>query len=633
MSIAPRSGTIARIAICEDEYIVALDIQAFLKKNNYEVTGIFASAEELLSSMEENKPDLVLMDIYLQGDMDGIEASSILYERWDTPVILLTAYNDSEMIERAKLTQPYAYILKPYDPCELRTALSIGLFRASMQRRLRTSEQRYRGLFEDGIAAAFLVGADGGIIESNRAFKTLAPGAASIADFFADDDDSGGLLNAIRGGTPFRLREVRVKHGGGPDAWALFNAVPIRLSDGTAAYQCQAVDVTERRALLDQVVHAQKLSTIGRFAGGVAHDFNNVLTAVLGYVRLLRSDFEDEGRSIDELDGIEQAARRAAALSRQILVFSRRDDVDPTLFGLSDMLSGLEKMLKRIVGDGATLLVRCDESGSSTIRADRTRVEQAVVNLVANSRDASATGGRILVSSGIVPYESGGQGILGPISAGTWGFVEVQDEGSGIDPEILPKVFDPFFTTKPADRGTGLGLSTVLSIMKQAGGNIVISSSPGKGTTVRLLFPLDASGDSAESDESTQHQAVVDHSGQGRGRVVLLVESDESVRAIIRVLLERAGFRVVCSGHPGEALLLAENPDLRPDILLCDMTMSLLDGPALADRLRLSIPGLPALFMRSHEGDGSDMPSSPLNASLDKPCSDEQLLGAIGRLL
>lgn len=633
MTTLARSGPIARIAICEDEYIVALDIQAFLKKNGYEVTGIFASAEELLASMETNKPDLVLMDIYLQGAMDGIEASSILYERWDIPVILLTAYNDNEMIERAKLTQPYAYILKPYDPCELRTALSIGLFRAAMERRLRTSEQRYRGLFEDGIAAAFLVGIDGTIIESNRSFKTLAPAAGTVADFFSDDDDAGGLLNAIRSGTPFRQREVRVRHADGHDAWALFNAVPIRLSDGTAAYQCQAVDVTERRTLLDQVVHAQKLSTIGRFAGGVAHDFNNVLTAVLGYVRLLRSDFEDEGRSIDELDGIEQAARRAAALSRQILVFSRRDDVDPTLFRLSAMLMGLEKMLKRVIGDGATLVVRVDEDSPDTIRADRTRVEQAVVNLVANSRDASKAGGRILVSSGPAVLAADGDGVFGPIPAGTWGRIEVQDEGEGIDPDIMPQVFEPFFTTKSPDRGTGLGLSTVSSIMKQAGGHIVLTSQRGAGTTVQLLFPLDATGERAAADASAQHASAVDRDGLGNGRTVLLVESDDAVRAIIRALLDKAGYRVVCSSHPGEALLLAEHPDLRPDVLVSDMTMPLLDGPSLAARLRVGIPDLPALFLRSHEGEGLEFARSPIDACLEKPCSADELLSVLDRLL
>ncbi|HUW68971.1 MAG TPA: response regulator [bacterium] len=633
MTTITRSGPIARIAICEDEYIVALDIQAFLKKNGYEVSGIFASAEDLLASMDANRPDLVLMDIYLQGAMDGIEASSILNERWDIPVILLTAYNDNEMIERAKLTQPYAYILKPYDPSELRTALSIGLFRAAMERRLRTSEQRYRGLFEDGIAAAFLVGTDGAIMESNRAFKTLAPGAGRVGDFFADDDDAGGLLNAIRDGTPFRLREVRVRHGDGRDAWALFNAVPIRLSDGTAAYQCQAVDVTERRTLLDQVVHAQKLSTIGRFAGGVAHDFNNVLTAVLGYVRLLRSDFEDEGRSIDELDGIEQAARRAAALSRQILVFSRRDDVDPTLFRLSGMLLGLEKMLKRVIGDGAALVVRADDTNANLIRADRTRIEQAVVNLVANSRDATPVGGRILVAAGTATLEAASQGVIGPIPAGTWGYIEVEDEGTGIDPAVLPQIFEPFFTTKSPERGTGLGLSTVMSIMKQAGGHIVLTSRVGAGTTVRLLFPLEAGGDSPEADLSTQHASRDGRNSMGSGRTVLLVETDDSVRAILQALLDRAGYRVVCSSHPGEALLLAEKPELRPDILVSDMTMPLLDGPGLAMRLRASIAGLPALFLRSHEGEGTELVKSPIDACLEKPCSDDELLSSIDKLL
>ncbi|GAB1457435.1 hypothetical protein MASR2M48_27430 [Spirochaetota bacterium] len=299
----------ARIVICEDERIVALDIKAFLLRNNHEVIGIYATAEELLMDAKSLSPDLVLMDIHLQGKMDGIEAADILLKRWSIPVILLTAYADGPTIERANLTHPFAYILKPYDERELKTAISIGLYRASMERRLRRSEERYRGLFEEGLASTMLVDTDGSILESNRAFGRFSGGASSIQDFLYNSEDVGALLSVMASGEVLAPREVRIRTTDSQESWALLSAAPIELPDGASAYQCQAVDVTERKTLMEQLIHAQKLSALGRFAGGVAHDFNNVLTAIMGYARLLRSDFETEGRSPDELDGIEQAAK------------------------------------------------------------------------------------------------------------------------------------------------------------------------------------------------------------------------------------------------------------------------------------------------------------------------------------
>ncbi|MBU0928017.1 MAG: response regulator [Spirochaetes bacterium] len=649
MSVGPEPK--ARIAICEDERIVALDIRAFLQRNDYEVPGIYAAAEDLLASAEATRPDLVLMDIHLQGEMDGVEAAAVLFERWAIPVILLTAYADGPTIERAKLTHPYAYILKPYDERELKTAISIGLYRASMERKLRRNEVRYRSLFENGLAATMLVERGGTILESNRAYSKFSAGASSVQEFLSDESERALLLKSMEDGNAYGPSEVKVTSADGREAWALLSAAAIELPDGTRAYQCQAVDITERKTLMDQLVHAQKLSALGRFAGGVAHDFNNVLTAVMGYSRLLRSDFENEGRGLEELDGIDHAAKRAAALSRQLLMFSRRDETKPSVFSLSELAGDNERMMRRIVGEGATLVIRSGD-GSDTVLADRARLEQAVVNLVANARDAMPEGGRIVVATGVERIDEARRGALDEIPAGEWSFIEVSDEGTGISPEDQASIFQPFFTTKPPDRGTGLGLSTVVGIVSQAKGRVDLSSSVGVGTTMRLLFPraeVPRQGGPEEERETAEREAAKSwrdsRYGAANGRVVLLVENDDSVRAIIEALLDRVGYRVLSARQPGEALLLSENPSHAPDILVADNAMTLMNGPVLASRLRITYKDLPALYLRnieyasedeeraSADGDVAADPRGPKEAFLSKPFREEALLSALASLL
>lgn len=636
------NGSPARIVICEDERIVALDIKTFLNRNGYQVLAIYASAEELLAAVESVRPDLVLMDIHLQGHMDGIEAAAILLKRWAIPVILLTAFADSPTIERAKLTHPYAYILKPYDERELKTAISIGMYRAEMERRLRVSEERYRGLFENGITATMLVDGRGMILESNRAFSRLAPGVESISAFLYEEAESDRLAEAMRDGKVYGPSEIRVKQPDGKEVWALLSAAPLELPDGTRAYQCQAVDTTDRKTLMDQLVHAQKLSALGRFAGGVAHDFNNVLTAVMGYARLLRSDFELEGRGLEELDGIEQAARRAAALSRQLLMFSRRDETRITSFKFSDMVRDNERMFKRIAGDAINLVVRIHDE-SVMVRADRTGLELAVVNLLANARDASPAHGRITISAGLFSCDTETPGEIEPVPAGTWAYIDVSDEGTGMSPETRAKIFQPFFTTKSPESGTGIGLSTVAGIVKQASGRIFITSNPGKGTTMRLLYPSAPAGQTdGETDTSSDSGPALTksiHFIDRRGLCVLLVEKDDSVRAIMEAMLDRCGFRVVSAGQPGEALLLAEKTHGEADILIVDCQMPLMAGRELAARLREAKPELPVLYLRASESDSCGCEDDPpqddsaREAFLGKPFTEEELICSIETLL
>ena len=625
-----QTGSQARIAICEDERIVALDIRAFLQRNGYEVPGIYAAAEHLLREAEEIRPDLVLMDIHLQGEMDGIEAAAELLRRWGIPVILLTAYADGPTIERAKLTHPYAYILKPYDERELKTAISIGLYRASMEHKLRSSEERYRGLFEDGLAAAMLVDSGGRILEANRAYRTLAAESGSVQEFIEDEAVRAELMGVMASGGSYGPNEIKVRRADGRDAWALLSAAPIELPDGGRAYQYQAVDVTERKSLQDQLIHAQRLSVLGRFAGGVAHDFNNVLTAVMGYARLLRSDFETEGRGLEELDGIDQAAKRAAALSRQLLIFSRRDESKASAFRLSELARDNERILKRIVGDGFSIVVRALDVDDAVV-ADKGRLEHAIINLVANARDAMPNGGRIVVATGVQRAQAELPGALEPVPAGDWAYIEVQDEGTGIPEDARGKIFQPFFTTKPADRGTGLGLSTVVGIVRQAGGRIAMESALGKGTTMRLLYPrvsktlVVPGGDEARAAKKPSDAPV-----RSLDKTVLIVESDDSVLTIMEALLDRAGYKVVSASHPGEALLVLEKMDSAPDLVVVDDEMPLMSGAELVERFRAKESALPALFLLNSETDAG---SAPMESRLRKPFSEEELVEAIAALL
>jgi len=643
-----QEGQAARIVICEDESIIAFDIKTFLQKTGYQVPGVYAAAEDLLLAVEKINPDLVLMDIHLQGRMDGIEAAEILLKNWAVPVILLTANADGPTIERAKLTHPYAYILKPYDERELKTAISIGLYRASMERRLRASEERYRALFEEGLAATFLIDTAGNILESNRAFMRLSPGASSIGEFLLEQDDRDELLHSMEAVSTFGPLETRAQGADGQEAWILFGAAPVKLIDSPPLYQCQALDITERRNLMDQLIHAQKLSAMGRFAGGVAHDFNNVLTAVLGYARLLGSDLEEKGMGVDEIKGIEQAVQRAAALSRQLLIFSRKEAAAPMDFSLSDLVKDVERMLKRVIGEGATLVVR-PSLEHDVVRADRARLEQSLVNLVANARDAMPDGGRILVSTGVLHFDTAMEGALGMVPPGTWVFVEVEDEGTGIAPENIGRVFEPFFTTKPPEKGTGIGLSTLASIIRQSDGHIQLSSRLGIGTSVRLLFPpmkLQASAEESPASVAVVALHADNYTTPGnlfrqayrRGKTIIIVEDNDSVRSILEALLDRAGYRILSASHPGEALLLSETVHIKPDALIAEAVMPLMSGPKLAERLRLTIPGLPALFLRGVEANVESQTTQSLvqdrkSSWVDKPFSEEELVSVLESLL
>lgn len=493
MSIAAQArGEGSCIAICEDERIIALDIQSFLTRNGYRVFGIYEAAEDLFSAMDGREPDLVLMDIHLQGRMDGLEAAAILNERHGIPVIVLTAYADAATIERAKLSQPFGYVLKPYDDRELRTAIEIGAYRSVMEKRLKASEARFRRLFEQSLAALFLVDESGRILESNPAFAAMGGEGKTLESVFKNPELAKDVLGRLASGDVVVTESMPLAPGplGGPggERWAMVSADRVAVPGDASAYLFQAFDITERRRLQESLAEAQKMEALGRLAGGVAHDFNNVITAIGGYTRLARDGLGQNSEVLSELDGIEAAAKRASNLARQLLTFSRGDRADPTRFPLGQMVAEMARMLERLMGDACSLSISGPE-GDDGVLADRGRMEQVLLNLVVNARDAMPSGGTVWVRTGRRRLDQAEATALGAMPTGDWSFFSVRDGGTGIQPEILSRIFEPFFSTKEPGKGTGLGLATSVGMVRQAGGYISVATALGSGSTFTVYLP------------------------------------------------------------------------------------------------------------------------------------------------
>jgi signal transduction histidine kinase/ActR/RegA family two-component response regulator len=346
----------------------------------------------------------------------------------------------------------------------------------------------------------------------------------------------------------------------------------------------------ERDALADQLRQAQKLEAIGRLAGGVAHDFNNLLTAITTNASLALLDLPpgDPGRA--PFEEIEDAAARATSLTRQLLAFSRRQLIAPRPLDLAVHVAGMSTMLRRVLGEDVALAF-VGTGDAPVVQADPGQVEQVVLNLAVNARDAVRPGGRIRVATVAVevpPGELGGERV-----PGRYGAIEVEDDGAGIDPEVLPHIFEPFFTTKHG-KGTGLGLSTVYGIASQHGGFVEVESRPGSGTRFRVCFPA-----AAEPVRPAAQPATVAPLPGGT-ETVLLAEDEPAVREVTRALLARLGYRVLVARDGADALALAAGHAGPIHLLLSDVVMPGLNGRELAGRLQAARPGLAVVYMSGY---------------------------------
>jgi len=345
----------------------------------------------------------------------------------------------------------------------------------------------------------------------------------------------------------------------------------------------------------EQLRQAQKMEAVGRLAGGVAHDFNNILSVILGYGGFLLEDLRPDDPMRSEVEEIRKAATRGAALTRQLLLFSRQQLLEPKVVDLNELLSGMDKMLQRILGADVDLVSLTAQS-LGRVRVDPGSIEQVIMNLVVNARDAMPTGGKLTMQTGnVVLDEAYAREHLG-VTPGPHVMLAVTDTGTGMDQATQARIFEPFFTTKEKGKGTGIGLSTVFGIVQQSGGHVWVYSEPGRGTTFKIYLP--------RVDAAVEAVRAIEPPATLRGsETILLAEDDDQVRAVALGILRKRGYRVIEARNAGEALRQSEKHAGTIHLLLSDVVMPEMSGPELGRRLASARPDMKVLCMSGYTDD------------------------------
>ena len=379
--------------------------------------------------------------------------------------------------------------------------------------------------------------------------------------------------------------------------WIRDRAFPVRDAAGRVIRIVGlAEDITERRQLELQLRQAQKMEAIGHLAGGVAHDFNNLIAIISGYSELLAMELPPEDSRRDFVHEIARAGERGAALTRQLLAFSRQQVLEPRVLDLNAVVTEAEKMLPRLIGEDVRLITTLAPD-LSRVRADLGQLNQVILNLAVNARDAMPQGGQLLIETREIELHSGYAQARSELRPGRYVVLAVSDTGCGMTPEVPARAFEPFFPTKGEGKGTGLGLSVVHGIVKQSGGHVSVDSFPGVGTTFKIYLPA------LEGSAAGASAGVPAPPPQGHGEVILVVEDEEAVRTLTVLMLETLGYRVLEAANGQEALRLVTGSREAVELLLTDVVMPGLSGRELAEALRRRHPDLKVLFQSGYTGE------------------------------
>ena len=501
---------------------------------------------------------------------------------------------------------------------------------------LRRGEKRYHQLFEDMPIGLYRSTPDGFLIDANPAMISMlgySDRASLLATpasmLYVDPADRARWSDEMSRTGVVRDFEVKLRRADGAVIWARDTTLAQFDSAGRVTlYEGVIEDITDRRSLEAQLNHASKMEAVGRLAGGVAHDFNNVLTVIMSYAAMLTDSIGSNDPNREDVQAITSAAERARGLTRQLLAFSRKQVLQPRVININAVISDLESMLRRLIGEDIELLTSLDPL-IGRINADPGQLEQVLMNLVVNARDAMPDGGRLSIRTSNSALST--ELAMGALHAGDGDYVmlAVSDTGLGMTREVQQRLFDPFFTTKEQGRGTGLGLSTVYGIIKQSGGEIYVYSEIGAGTTFKVYFPRLAATAEERHDE-------VEHLQVPRGsETVLLVEDDAILRTLAVRLLTNYGYRVVAADGGSNALAIVSAGKTRIDGVISDVVMPGMNGRELVEKILELRPRMPCLLMSGYADD--DILRRGISEGermfLHKPFTPEQLAQQVRALL
>jgi PAS domain S-box-containing protein len=569
--------------------------------------------EAFLAALADFAPDLILSD-YRLPEFDGMQALRLAKEHSaETPVIITTGSVNEETAVECMKAGAVDYVLK-----EQLGRLGTAVRSALEAQRLRVERRRaekdiarlnaeleealawQRHIFEGSRDAVFVTDVQARFVAVNGAATEMTGYSREellgmgIPDLHEEPDLAAyrAFHQRILGGEQI-LSEAPIRKKDGSKVAVEFNNRLVTIG-GQRFMHTAGRDITKRKQLEAQLVQAQRMEAVGRLAGGVAHDFNNLLTVIQGYGELLAKSLEGDPEKRESMGEIVKAAERAAALTRQLLAFSRRQVLEMRVLDLGAVVADTEKMLRRLIGeDVEVVVVRPARLGH--VKADPGQIEQVLLNLAVNSRDAMPGGGRLTLELADVNLEAPFAASHDSIPSGRYVVVSVRDTGSGMDAETLVHIFEPFFTTKEKGKGTGLGLAMVYGIVRQSGGFVDVVSAPGAGTTIRVYLP--------RSDARTTSGIRPRVSSRSGSETVLVVEDEAAVRNLVRAVLERKGYVVLAAQDGAAALELADKHAGVIHVLLTDLVMPGMNGRDLAERVRARRPTIKVLFMSGYTAD------------------------------
>jgi two-component system cell cycle sensor histidine kinase/response regulator CckA len=648
----------AHILIVEDERNDRVLLELLLTPLGYAIRTA-ASGEEALAMVKAHLPDLILLDIILPG-MSGHEVAAQLKATpasMNVPIIMVTALEDRKARMLGLLAGAEEFLTKPVDQAELsirvRNLLRLKAYGdhhdtysrllegevGSRTADLVESERLYRSTFDAAPVGIVHLSLAGRWLRVNqRMSDLLGYGRAELEDVAlsslmqpADLETDIRAIGRMIGGLTDRnvVDERRYQRRDGTFVWGRVNTSIFRDADGVAVHFISVIeDITERRTLEAQVRQASKMDAVGRLASGVAHDFNNLLTVILGFTQFIAEDSTPNTEYRTELDEIAKAAQRAAALTRQLLAFSRQQVLYAAPIDVNGLITDMTGMLGRLIGEHIAVVLALGHDVAPAL-VDQGQLEQVVMNLVVNARDAMPTGGTIHISTSNVRLD-GSLSMGEDVVAGEYVAITVTDEGDGMSSETRRRIFEPFFTTKEAGKGTGLGLSTTYGIVKQSKGYITVRSELTRGTTFIVYLPRSASPVPALAPRIESVLAL-----PREARTILLVEDETAVRTLSARMLENAGFHVLQAENGDEATSLFDVHASEIALILTDVIMPGCTGPELFQRLRTQTPGLRVVYMSgySEQADIHMMGSDGGRAFVQKPFTSGDLVAKVRETL
>lgn len=470
--------------------------------------------------------------------------------------------------------------------------------RKEAEESLRISESGFRSMIEDAPYGIYRADVDGRLLRANPALQKMLGyekldellKASLPTHIFRNPSDFSGLKDMLENASEFKDVEVELKRRDGAPITVRCTGRKVKEEhQGLPCFDVFAEDITERRILERQLRMAGKMEAVGRLSGGIAHDFNNILGVIIGYGQVLKRRLGSQNDLLECAEEIEKAGQRAASLTRQLLAFSRQQILTPSILKLNDLVLDMAKMLPRLLGEDIAVNTSLS-SDLGMVKADQGQIEQVIMNLAVNARDAMPEGGTLRIETANVELDQAYAWQHPGAKPGHCVMLAVTDTGTGIDPDTLTHIFEPFFTTKEVGKGTGLGLATVYGVVKQSGGYIWVESKLGQGASFQIFLPR-------VEESAAEIRAMISASGAiGGSETILLVEDSEPLRKLTRSFLESHGFRVLVAQDGEEAIQVATRHSGKIDLLFTDVVMPGMNGRALAEKLLPRQPGMRVLY-------------------------------------